>query len=130
MLIFTNPSSDWLKVNVHINLNLSCVTSEVFIEHRINTTLYHHSTITSMLYKWINPHQPLMLSGFDNINVILMSENDKISSECREKGQAVELIKVKYQFPFHETISNNTERPKQRNFQFYHLRWAIHLLYI
>ena len=106
-------------VIVQVNLDLSCLTTDVYVEHRVNNS---QSTATSVLYKMQDVTQPIWMSGFDSCNIILVSENDKMPSVCSKKRQGLDMIYVKFNIPFQDTLRSRIKMPRLRNYTFYGMR--------
>ena len=105
-------------VNLEIQLDLSCLTTDVFIEQFINT-----SDVTSMLYMWHNTTHQAWISGIDHCNIILISDPNKISTECKKNTHRyLEFIHVKNRYTTFESIEEKSAIPKSKNVSFHGIR--------
>ena len=121
LLVLSKLEKTGSDVVMEIKLDLTCFTSDVYVEHILNTTDNTDLLLSSILYKWHNTTQSIWISGFEQVNVILVSDAEKIPSSCSKRG--LEVFHVKYRYPFSETIKESSGyllRP--RIYQFYHLR--------
>ena len=119
LLTIFKPTIELISSIVQVELDLSCLTTDVFIEHFVNNS---QSTTTSVLYKWTDTSKTIWMSDFDTCNIILVSEKDKIPNACRDKLQGLDLIFVKHQLPLHKTLFKTTKLPRFRSYNFFHMR--------
>ena len=113
------PHEDIIDV---VTLHLTCLTTDVYVEHMIlHKTSTHH---TSTLYKWMDTSQSVWLQNLEHINIILISDRNKIvaGDSCRNMTRGTEVIEFKPQSPFYQTIFEDRDINRERNLHGFGLR--------
>ena len=111
-----------IKFNIlAIELDISCLTTAAFVEHLHNNTM-DEDFPTSTLYKWKDTTQTIWVSGFEHINIILISDKSKQVAGCRDTGKTREVITAKYQHTLQESIDERSKLPLYTAFEFYGMR--------
>ena len=123
LLVLSKPFKERQRQIIEVKLDLTCLTTDVYVEHLLNTTEEYYPQLSSTLYKWQDTSKPMWITGFQHCNVILVSEKTKVTSSCRKKKYGVELIHVKYRYSLSDTLKNaNNIVLRERNYVLYHLR--------
>ena len=122
MLILLKPFvADALNIWT-INLDLTCLITDVFVEHMINSS--NSSLPTSTLYKWQNTTQMLWLSGCEYCNIILVSNPLKIPSSCDLSIRTVDMVLVKRYHTLSESLLKETNSLTPKELTYHGIRYG------
>ena len=101
-----------------VALHLTCLTTDVYVEHMIRDKT---STLTSALYKWTNTSQSVWLN-VPNVNIILISDRNKIVDTCRNVTRGIEVIEFIDYEPVNPTIYGEKDIDREKTIRGFGLR--------